>query len=88
VLYRQMLREQIECVQRGQDPLGIIRDPAKNECIELPVWIAEVDVERFATHDGVVPVGQFVDQVFDERHEIFEVPFGAARPREDQESPA
>jgi 5,5'-dehydrodivanillate O-demethylase len=27
LLFRQVLREQIECVQRGDDPLGVIRDP-------------------------------------------------------------
>jgi 5,5'-dehydrodivanillate O-demethylase len=31
ILYRQVLLEQIEKVQRGEDPLGVIRDPAKNE---------------------------------------------------------
>jgi 5,5'-dehydrodivanillate O-demethylase oxygenase subunit len=80
VLYRQMVREQIERVQRGEDPLGTIRDPAGNQCIELPAWLAELDEERFAEHMGELPVGRSMDAVFDERHEIFEVPFGAARP--------
>jgi 5,5'-dehydrodivanillate O-demethylase len=83
VLYRQMLREQIERVQRGEDPLGTIRDAARNGCIELPVWVAEVDAAKFESHDGVLPVGQSMDELFDERHEMFEVPFGAARPRAD-----
>ena len=34
---RKLLREQIERVQRGLDPIGIIRDPAKNELIDLGV---------------------------------------------------
>jgi 5,5'-dehydrodivanillate O-demethylase len=34
---RKLLREQIERVQRGLDPVGIIRDPAKNELIDLGV---------------------------------------------------
>jgi 5,5'-dehydrodivanillate O-demethylase len=37
VLYRQMMREEIEKVQRGEDPLGTIRDPAINERITLPL---------------------------------------------------
>ncbi|MCA1647181.1 MAG: aromatic ring-hydroxylating dioxygenase subunit alpha [Chloroflexi bacterium] len=31
ILYRQVLLEQIEKVKRGQDPLGVVRDRAKNE---------------------------------------------------------
>jgi hypothetical protein len=31
------LREQIHRVQRGLDPLGVIRDPAKNQLIDLGV---------------------------------------------------
>jgi 5,5'-dehydrodivanillate O-demethylase len=80
VLYRQMLWEQIEAVQRGEDPLGTIRDPGKNQCIELPVWMAELDPERPASQYRARPVGPSMDALFDERHEIFEVPFGAARP--------
>ena len=35
-IYRKLLLEQIETVERGEDPLGVIRDPAKNEpMIEL-----------------------------------------------------
>jgi 5,5'-dehydrodivanillate O-demethylase len=31
ILFRNVLLEQIEKVERGEDPLGVIRDPAKNE---------------------------------------------------------
>ena len=34
---RKLLREQIERVQRGRDPIGIIREPAQNELIDLDV---------------------------------------------------
>jgi 5,5'-dehydrodivanillate O-demethylase len=37
VLLRRMLREQIEVVQKGGDPLGVIRDPAKDKLIIIPV---------------------------------------------------
>ena len=30
IAYRQMLKEQIENVQRGGDPMHVIRDPAEN----------------------------------------------------------
>ncbi|MBV9321680.1 MAG: Rieske 2Fe-2S domain-containing protein, partial [Mycobacterium sp.] len=37
ILYRSLLEEQIERVQRGEDPLGTVRDKAKNEpWIDLP----------------------------------------------------
>jgi 5,5'-dehydrodivanillate O-demethylase len=31
VMYRRMLMEQLAKVERGEDPLGVIRDPARNE---------------------------------------------------------
>jgi len=34
---RKLLKEQIERVQQGLDPLGVIRDPAKNRLIDLGV---------------------------------------------------
>ncbi len=37
-LYRRTLLEQIERVERGEDPLGVVRDPAKNSpWITLPI---------------------------------------------------
>ncbi len=34
--YRKMLREQLEKVERGEDPINVFRDPSKNICIDLP----------------------------------------------------
>jgi len=31
IMFRNLLLEQIEKVERGEDPMGVIRDPAKNE---------------------------------------------------------
>jgi 5,5'-dehydrodivanillate O-demethylase len=37
-LYRRTLLEQLERIERGEDPLGVVRDPAKNEpYITLPI---------------------------------------------------
>ena len=33
ILLRKMFKQSIEAVQRGEDPVGIIRDPAKNEIL-------------------------------------------------------
>jgi 5,5'-dehydrodivanillate O-demethylase len=35
ILLRRLYKDCIEAVQRGQDPVGIVRDPAKNEIIRL-----------------------------------------------------
>ena len=35
ILLRRMHRQSIEAVQRGQDPVGVIRDPAKNDIIRI-----------------------------------------------------
>ncbi|NNJ84971.1 MAG: aromatic ring-hydroxylating dioxygenase subunit alpha, partial [Gammaproteobacteria bacterium] len=36
VLYRRMLMEEVRRVEAAEDPLGVIRDPAENDIIELP----------------------------------------------------
>lgn len=36
MLRRQLLND-LEAIERGEDPKGVIRDAAKNECIELPI---------------------------------------------------
>lgn len=37
ILYRKLLKDSIEKVRRGEDPMNVLRDPAKNVCLELPV---------------------------------------------------
>ncbi|MPZ13096.1 MAG: Rieske 2Fe-2S domain-containing protein [Chloroflexi bacterium] len=80
-MFRQMLKEQIEIVQRGAEPMGVIRDPEKNQLIELPGWVVEGTPDVVSVHGGTSPRVKSMDTVFDERHEIMEVPFGKARPR-------
>ena len=36
VMYRKMLKREIEKIERGEDPIGLVRDPAKNVVIPLP----------------------------------------------------
>jgi 5,5'-dehydrodivanillate O-demethylase len=36
MMYRRMLKREVKKVQEGQDPMGIIRDPARNRRIDLP----------------------------------------------------
>ena len=35
-MYRRMLKREIKKVERGEDPLGIVRDPNRNQRIDLP----------------------------------------------------
>ena len=37
VMFRRLVKEQIEIVKNGGDPLGVIRDPARNKLIEFDV---------------------------------------------------
>ena len=38
ILFRRMLKEQMQRVQRGEDPtINVFRDPAANQCIEGPI---------------------------------------------------
>jgi 5,5'-dehydrodivanillate O-demethylase oxygenase subunit len=45
-LYRRMLREQIALVQRGKEPAGLIRDPAKNREIAIAVSQGQARMAR------------------------------------------
>jgi 5,5'-dehydrodivanillate O-demethylase len=37
-MLRRLLKEQIDIVRDGGDPMGVIRDPAKNTVIDLDVY--------------------------------------------------
>lgn len=54
VLYRQILLEQIEKAQRGEDPMGVIRDPARNE----PMISVPREGSAFFTPTGGMIVGR------------------------------
>ena len=36
ILYRRLLKDQMELAQDGGDPMNVFRDPAKNEYLEFP----------------------------------------------------
>jgi 5,5'-dehydrodivanillate O-demethylase len=61
ILLRKLLDEQIERVERGEDPLGIVRDPNKNTpMIEIPrerhaFWVVGNFVDSTA---DLVPLAQ------------------------------
>jgi 5,5'-dehydrodivanillate O-demethylase len=37
IILRKLLREQIETVRKGGEPIGVVRDPVKNRIIEFDV---------------------------------------------------
>ena len=65
ILLRQMLLEQIETVERGDDPINVFRDPAANRMISLPTenygGFGDYETGAFAYYD----TGQYgyVDQI-------------------------
>ena len=72
-MYRRMLKEEMARAEAGQDPKGVIRDPAKNVRIDLPVE----RLKPFSDHDtylrGVLdaqaicysPINQEVRKLFE-----------------------
>jgi 5,5'-dehydrodivanillate O-demethylase len=46
VMFRKLLREQIEIVQKGGEPMGVIRDPAKAKFVDLPVINERIGLYR------------------------------------------
>jgi 5,5'-dehydrodivanillate O-demethylase len=48
VMFRRMLREQIEIVQKGGEPFGVIRDPAKNKILHIDVYNETIGLEKGA----------------------------------------
>ena len=46
ILLRKLLKEQIELVQKGQEPMGIVRDPSRNHIIEFEVTNDRIGLHR------------------------------------------
>jgi len=46
IVLRRLLKEQIERVQRGLEPMGLIRDPEKNQLIDLGVINERIGLYR------------------------------------------
>ncbi len=82
ILYRKMLSEQIEVVRSGGEPMNVVRDPEKNGIIDLEGWCSERDVRAGArSHGSELPPKRSREEIFDDRHEVYEVPYGTARPK-------
>jgi 5,5'-dehydrodivanillate O-demethylase len=40
IMLRRLFLDSIKAVEQGRDPHGVIRDPAKNHCLNLPTSVA------------------------------------------------
>jgi 5,5'-dehydrodivanillate O-demethylase len=54
VMFRKLLKEQIDIARKGGDPMGVIRDPAKNKIIEFDVVNERIGVFRKKKHNAEV----------------------------------
>ena len=54
VILRKLLREQIEIVRKGGEPMGVVRDPDKNKIIHLDVINERIGLYRSGALDGEV----------------------------------
>jgi 5,5'-dehydrodivanillate O-demethylase len=83
--YRRMLRREIKKIQQGQDPIGIVRDAARNACIDLPNEKKKHhNSDGFAsfmlrTHAKYSPIAQDLVSVFEnpKRRDATEAALGA-----------
>jgi len=46
ILFRRQLKQQIEVLRKGGDPMNVFRDPARNGCITLPLEQVKFHVTR------------------------------------------
>jgi 5,5'-dehydrodivanillate O-demethylase len=46
VMYRKLLKEQIQAVQAGKEPVGVIRDPKLNEMVTFTLSVGQARVAR------------------------------------------
>jgi 5,5'-dehydrodivanillate O-demethylase oxygenase subunit len=72
-MYRRVLRREIKKMQHGEDPMGVVRDPARNQRIDLPNERKKHhNSDGFAsfmlrTHAKYSPIAGEVAQIFDRK---------------------
>jgi 5,5'-dehydrodivanillate O-demethylase len=77
IVYRELLQEQIERVERGEEPMEVYRDPAHNQIVELPQELRKHGNAHWgrpaAMNDGLyrhMPVPASVMELFDRASEL------------------
>jgi hypothetical protein len=69
-----MLKNAIDIVRKGGDPMCLLYDPGANECIDLQSWVGRIDAPGWMSPQ---PAKKQAAEVFDSRYEEFEVPLGS-----------
>jgi 5,5'-dehydrodivanillate O-demethylase len=49
-MLRKLLKEQIDAVREGKEPIGVVRDPEKNKIIDLDTFHEAYGLYRTGTH--------------------------------------
>ena len=80
LMFREMLKEQIEIVAKGGDPMALVWDAVQNTSIDLEAWTPLREDRTGAGSNAFVGQRRSPEQIFDHRYEEFEVPIGSARP--------
>jgi 5,5'-dehydrodivanillate O-demethylase oxygenase subunit len=73
IMFRRMLKEQIEAVQQGTDPMALVRKESENICIDLREWMGG-DVPASCEKDSILFHSKPYEEIFNEHHEIVKLP--------------
>lgn len=70
LLYRRLLKDQAKVVQDGGEPMNVFRDPAANECIDLPMNVKPGPIKRAGDADGDLTSVSFADSLFLKNNQV------------------
>jgi len=78
IMFRDLLKEQVDLVERGGEPMEVYRDAAKNQCVELPTeemqvrvgdrtgWNRAKFLEFGSSHERFSPLQRTLVELFQE----------------------
>jgi hypothetical protein len=62
--YRRLLQEQLERVEKGEDPMNVFRDPARNTLLRIPVeWDMVESARARRLSSGQAPYSRLQEEV-------------------------
>ena len=70
LLFRRLLKDQIKVVQDGGEPINVFRDPATNDCIDLPVNVRPGPVKGVVIAEKDLSSVSFGDALFLKYHQV------------------
>ena len=80
LIFRDMLKEQIQIVEKGGDPMALVWDPKENQSIDVEAWASPRENHTGAGLNAFNGPRHSPEEIFDSEFKEFEVPFGSARP--------